>query len=420
MARYRKHLVQAKRADLRASREGFEQGVYRASRPRVFVKAELAARRIWLAIWSRWVGVRARQTLDLERRRQRLTAPLDRLIAGFWKRVMGDKVWRHTDPSLWAWELVFGPEIDRLEPDIIHANDFRMLGIGARAALRARAEGRKVSLVWDAHEYLPGLGRNLRDPRWLDAQCAYEREYVPHADYVVTVSDTLADMLVDEYKLDKKPAVVMNTPYTEPLEQGQTILTVREVVGLADDVPVLVYSGGVSRQRGTSTMVEGLALLPGVHLILVTASPNSEYVLEMVALADSLGVGDRLHLAPYALPEHVVHYVSSADVGVHPTLHFPNHEISLATKFFEYAHARLPIVVSDVKTMSEMVLETGQGEVFVAGDTKDFARAVEKVLADPSAYRDAYDKPGLLEQWTWESQAEVLDAVYDKALEQAR
>ena len=80
-------------------------------------------------------------------------------------------------------------------------------------------------------------------------------------------------------------------------------------------------------------------------------------------------------------------FLSGADAGVIPIRHFPNHEIALITKFFEYSHARLPIVVSDVKTMAETVRRTGQGEVFEADNLEDFVRAVRAVLADPESYR---------------------------------
>ncbi|MEH1017514.1 hypothetical protein V6U90_31075, partial [Micromonospora sp. CPCC 206060] len=46
-------------------------------------------------------------------------------------------------------------------------------------------------------------------------------------------------------------------------------------------------------------------------------------------------------------------------------------------------------------------------------------RAVRAVLADPGRYRAAYDRPGLLENWTWEAQARVLDAVYSRLLPDA-
>jgi glycosyltransferase involved in cell wall biosynthesis len=112
----------------------------------------------------------------------------------------------------------------------------------------------------------------------------------------------------------------------------------------------------------------------------------------------------------------VFSFLSSATVGVIPIHHWPNHEIALITKFFEYSHARLPIVVSDVKTMAAEVRRTGQGEVFTAGDVTDYVRAVRAVLADVPRYRAVYDQPGLLDQWTWERQAEVLDEVYTELL----
>src|SRR5918997_1714441 len=89
--------------------------------------------------------------------------------------------------------------IDELAPDLIHAHDTRMLGVGARAKERNPA----IRLVWDAHEFLPGARPRRDNARWLPAHRAYEREYAPAADAVVTVSDTLAEMLQPEYQLPR-------------------------------------------------------------------------------------------------------------------------------------------------------------------------------------------------------------------------
>ena len=55
----------------------------------------------------------------------------------YWQRRLGDRAWRRLEPGLWNYERAFGPVIDELAPDLIHAHDFRMLGVGARAGRAA-------------------------------------------------------------------------------------------------------------------------------------------------------------------------------------------------------------------------------------------------------------------------------------------
>ncbi|WP_326697456.1 glycosyltransferase family 4 protein [Streptomyces sp. NBC_01754] len=370
-------------------------------------------------VMSKWVGVRAGRTTALEQRRKDMTSPLDRFSTAFWLRTMGDRAWRRLDPALWDMELAYGKVIDSLEPDLIHANDFRMLGVGARAKLRASARGRRVKLVWDAHEYLPGIKPWDPHPRWHVAQCAYEREFSPYADAVITVSETLADMLAERHGLKDRPAVVLNAPgaETSPEQGAEPVPDLRELCGIGPDVPLVVYSGSAAPQRGLDVMVESLPQLPDTHTAFVVLRATSDHVRQLTARAMELGVSQRLHILPYVPHHQVVPYLAAADIGVIPIHHWPNHEIALITKFFEYSHAHLPVVVSDVRTMGEMVERTGQGEVFTAQDVADYVRAVRAVLADPKKYRDAYASEGLLEEWTWEAQAEVLDGVYTRLLD---
>jgi glycosyltransferase involved in cell wall biosynthesis len=75
---------------------------------------------------------------------------------------------------------------------------------------------------------------------------------------------------------------------------------------------------------------------------------------------------------------------------VFPALHNLSHDSDLPTKYYEYAQARLPMVVSDVKTSAETTQRLGNGEVFAAGDADDLVRAVKAVLADLPRYRASY------------------------------
>jgi glycogen(starch) synthase len=399
----------ARFADLDVRRDRGELTGWRYALRRNLLRVEALAAKVRYL----WVRLRNGQLGRARRARRQMSGPWDRFLLWFWLTVLGDRAWRRLEPRLWEFELAFGEVIDRLQPDLIHANDFYMLAVGARATLRARQAGRQVALIWDAHELLSGIKSRSDNLRWLPAHLAYEREYSRYADAVITVSEELAEELQRAHRLPERPTVVLNTPEVHA-KSTEPAPSLREICGIGPNTPLLVYSGAAAPQRGLDIMVEALPQIPDVHVVFVVAHPPSKYVESLVNRAMDLGVGHRVHLAPYVPPNQVVEYLSGADAGVIPIHHWPNHEIALITKFFEYAHARLPMVVSDVRAMSRATREIGQGEVFRAGDLEDYIRAVKMVLADPARYRSAYDRPGLLDSWTWRSQAKILDSVYSR------
>jgi glycosyltransferase involved in cell wall biosynthesis len=319
--------------------------------------------------------------------------------------------WRWVLPEIIDQDLAIGRMVDRLHPDVIHVHDVFMLGIAARAAHRASVEGRDVKVIYDAHEYLPGVA--VVEPRRLAAYCDLEREFIHDADRVVTVSEPLAEWLHRDHRLDRLPDVVLNAPVEEPADTQS--VSVRAVVDLPPDVPLLVYGGGVNRARGIHTVVRSLAALPGVHLVVV-ARGNSVTV-ELQQLAEHLGVDERLHLAPFVDPELVPSYIRSATAGISPLLRAPNHDIAVTNKFCEYIAAGLPIVTSDTPAQANLVRDLDLGAVYVAGNVADCTRAIRAVLADRNRLaRRIVTDAELRHRFSWAAQAETLRMVYDELL----
>ncbi len=232
---------------------------------------------------------------------------------------------------------------------------------------------------------------------------------------MVTVSAMVADLLRERHGLPEAPAIVMNVPdLADSVEAPDP--TLRERCGIGPGTPLMVYSGAPLEQRGMHIMVEALPALPEAHAAFIVSKPHWRYVKRLEARAAELGLADRVHVLSYVDHRQVVPFLAEADLGVIPLHHWVNHEISLITKFFEYSHARLPVVVSDVETMAATVRRTGQGEVFRAEDLEDFTGAVKRVLADPEVYRKTYAERVPLDEWTWESQARTLTGVYARLI----
>ena len=345
-----------------------------------------------------------------------------------WKAYFRDGDWRRTARHLLWLEASWAALIEEFEPDIIHAHDMHTPGIAVRVADRLGKPGdpKRPKVLYDAHEFVAGV--SMPEQRRL-AYVGLEAEYVRQADAVITVSPLLAEWLRDRYELKELPGVVANAPMLHvpggehdehedaesgAAEAGEEPPSLRKACGLGEDVPLLVYSGAVSPMRGIATMIEGLPELPDAHVAVVRGA-DTEFTRALEKQAEELGVRDRLHLVGYVAPHLVPQYLASASIGVIPILHTPNHEVALITKYYEYMHAKLPIVVSDVQAMADATRELGNGEVFTAGDAHEYALAIGKVLADRDAYAARYTDD-LLAANSWEGQAEVLSGVYARLL----
>lgn len=365
----------------------------------------------WLrhGVKSVWTRARAAQYRAAVRHRETPHSRLDNLTTELARLLLGRRAWRRLDPGLLDEEIAYGPVLDAVRPHLVHALGHRALGLAIRAALRAEAAGHRIEVVWDAPPRTPGATR-----RATIAADAHERTFAREADGVVTVGDRLARELRARHQLAATPTVVRNAP---PLtEYGEHPAGVRARCHLSGDVPLLVHTGPLAADRGADTVVEALPKLYDLHAAFVVPDPAHPDVTALRERAARHGVHARVHVLPYVPVAEIPAFLSGADIGVLPVHKLPHHQAVLSSRYFEYAHARLPVVVSDVRAMSAATLELGNGEVFRARDTADFVRAVGAILTNPKRYRKAYDRVDVLRQWSWQTESAPLIDLYARLL----
>jgi glycosyltransferase involved in cell wall biosynthesis len=315
--------------------------------------------------------------------------------------------WRRGLADLADLELSFGARIDVLRPDVIHVHDFHLLPAAVEAAARAAVGRRRVPVIYDAHEYVRGL-TTLRDER-RRALAAMEARFLPSVDAIITVSPALAERLVADHGC-AQPTVVLNAPYrSAPTSRASRSL--REEAGVDRSARLLVYSGNVTPARGVHTLVDAIPHLADDVQVVLVVGDRVPYLDLLLDRAARLGVVDRLRLAPYVPADEVPAYLSEADAGVHPLRRYPNGEIALPNKLFEYVQAGIPVIVSDCRAQGAFVRDHGIGEVFRADDPWSLAKAAMTVLAD----RERYCAPIGPEQraaLSWEGQEPALLEVY--------
>jgi len=357
--------------------------------------ARLLARRArWRAQWLLNVGYRqAWREWDKRKQRSSLLATTRGVL-----------------PEVDDYATSFGRVLDAIEPDVIHAHHPLVLGTAVRAARRRRAAGQPCAVLYDARENFAGIpAEEQGNWRRHFTLVREEERYIRDAAAVVTVSEPIADVLAERYQLPHRPSVVLNVP-VDLSEQVSASGTVRDLLDLPAGTPLLVYSGAVSAARGIDVLVDALGLLPGVHLALVTVPFPHPRTAALLARAGELGAGDRLHPLPPVGQDALLHYLSGADVAVHPMPGgSPNHDQAMPNKLFEYLHAGLPLVVADAKLMADFVRRNDLGEVFRSGDAADLAAAVTRVLT-PTRARPS--RAELAARYSWQAQEPMIADLY--------
>jgi glycosyltransferase involved in cell wall biosynthesis len=300
--------------------------------------------------------------------RQRLATRVRKIAGAAWQ------------PSVYLNEYAVATsgQLAELRPSVVHAHDLVTLSAGA-----AVSQATGAALVYDAHELETETNYWTLNSLTRRELRRYERSLTQRTTAVVTVCDSIADWLAKEYRLPR-PVVVLNAP-TETTADAHGDL--RQTLGLGPTVPLAVYVGSVTIDRGLENCVLALAHAPSLHL--ATVGPrNSDVEWALLDLAADTGVTDRLHLVDPVSPEHVTRYIATASCSVIAIQNVClSYAFCLPNKLLESVFAGLPVAVSDLPEMRRFVEAAGCGIVMDETDPAAIAHALTALADDPDRYR---------------------------------
>ena len=369
----------------------------------------------WTMTWSLLLLLRVRMKVRREayRARNRTHVTWDRLkrvVIRSRVRVRNRLLRQFKNPvnAIPDYEVAFGPVIEDLRPDLIHAHDYHMIGIAMTAARHLRTAGVDTRVVYDAHELVEGISY---PPRVIKGWLAEESKFIHDVDAVLAVSPDQADLIQHRYKLSEPPVVVMNAAVTGGgFTLGRTVRDDVDVEGR-----ILVYHGKVDRARGLYVLVKALEFLPPDIHIVVLAQAETAVTEELRSTAAAFGAEHRLHIIGFVPGEQLPGYLAGADAAVLPFLRYGNADVSMPNKLFEAIQAGLPILTSNTRSLKRFVEKHQIGKVFEAGSPQDLAAKAAELFAQMDEIKSHFT-PELRALATWDHQADRLIGVYNEVL----
>lgn len=229
----------------------------------------------------------------------------------------------------------------------------------------------KSKLVYDTHE----LETETNGSKGLRKKLAkfIEKTLIKKCDLIFVVTENIADWYEKEYNI-QRPVVVKNAPRLFDMVKTNHF---RENLGIKDNSIIVLYQGGLSKGRGVNLLLECFKQRDDDKVVIVFMGYGE--------LEEDIKIASReknnIFFYPAVAPEIVLDYTSSADIGIS---FIENISLSdyycLPNKLFEYAMAGLPVIVSNLKEMSELVEYYDMGIVVKDDNIESINNSIDKIL----------------------------------------
>lgn len=275
-----------------------------------------------------------------------------------------------------------------LRPAILHAHSGYRGGEHALVALALR-EQFGIPVVYEVRglfEAVWAADAAIAERSELYARrLAQETRILREVDGVVAISNALADELVSRGIARNKITVVPNgidaaalgAPVRDPGIRAELKLEDRFVVG---------YLGNLDHWReGIDVLVSALAELRargrGDVVLLIVGDGTRRAAIE--AHARHLGVGDGCRFTGRVPHESVGQYYAQMDLFANPRVDERAARYITPLKPFEAMALGIPVLVSDLPALREIVDPPRRGATSPPGDPRLLATAIERLIDDP-------------------------------------
>lgn len=271
---------------------------------------------------------------------------------------------------------------------------------------------KNTPLVYDTHELfceVPELQANTtKKAIWKKM----ERYLFPKLQYVFTVNESIANIYQNEYQVTIK--VVRNVPILiNPLSIKKIS---KEELGIPVDKKIIILQGaGINIDRGAEEAVQAMQYIDNAVLLIIG---SGDVISILKTMVHDLNLTQKVQFIGKVPFETLVQFTRYADLGL--TLDKDtnvNYKYSLPNKLFDYIHAGVPVLSSDLIELKNIITQYNVGICIASHDIKHIADKIKNILSDDLQCLLWKENTKIAaQQLNWRIEKEQLIAVYKQFL----
>jgi glycosyltransferase involved in cell wall biosynthesis len=281
--------------------------------------------------------------------------------------------------------------------DIFVANDLDTL-----PAVFCAARIRRRPLVYDSHEFFTELPELINRKFVRNIWEYIESMLLPRVKHAYTVSPSIAAAYEQRYGI--RMEVIRNLPLRA---SGKTQLnSLRK-----KNERLILYQGSLNIGRGLESAIKAMQYVTNVRLIIAGSGYHEKNLRELVR---TLKLQEKVNFIGRIRSEKLFEVTIQADLGISLEENMGlNYCYALPNKLFDYIQAEIPVLVSNLPEMANIVNTYRVGKTVDNHDPKTLAGIITEMLEN-SALREEW-KENLIkasDELCWENEEMKLLDIY--------
>ena len=292
--------------------------------------------------------------------------------------------------------------------DVIHAHDW-LVGYAAKTLKQSF----DIPIVTTIHATEAGRNSGIHDE---------QQRYINDTEWMLTYEST--EVIVNSNYMKCELQRLFGLPF-EKINVVHNGVNLTSYAGIErdyefrrryarDNEKIILFMGRLVYEKGVQHLIAAMPkILEGYHDTKLVIAGRGGMIDELRREADALGLGNKVYFAGYMNNKDVGKMYKAADVAVFPSTYEPFGIVAL-----EAMLAEIPVVVSDIGGLNEIVQHRENGMKTYAGNANSIADAILEVLFDKQlcANMTKKAKAKVRAEYNWNKIAQDTHFIYQKAI----
>ena len=292
--------------------------------------------------------------------------------------------------------------------DVIHAHDWLVA-----YAAKTLKNSYDIPLISTIHATEAGRNSGIRDE---------QQKYINDTEWMLTYEST--EVIVNSNYMKGELQRLFGLPFEKinVVPNGVNTLNYSGIERdydfrrryAMDNEKIILFMGRLVYEKGIQHLITAMPkILNGYHDAKLVVAGKGGMIDELRAQANALGLGEKVYFAGYVNGKDVGKLYKVADVAVFPSTYEPFGIVAL-----EAMLAEVPVVVSDIGGLNEIVQHRENGMKCYAGNANSIADSILELLYDPQLSANVVKKAKakVRNEYSWNKIAQNTHFIYMKAI----